>query len=366
MSTLLLHLILAVAHSQAPPPLGPLAQFQPLADPTLGFRHCSFQGSFCPDEPDNEDFQFSLVAGLSGAPNTYSIQSVNFPDHYVGLFNKTSGLCGVLTVGDAGGADDLTWQLMAPLVPPPGGMTGVVSLISLTTVPAWAGKYLTLAKTNTAICHYGAPAGDAVLAPPSGAASTFHLGPAGPKPPAAITVDGAAVVNAAVSRRIMGCHHDYGFAQAPRGFLANLVYGSSFEAGTQRVPGWTPFAVGTSNAPPALTAFAAFSGKPSMSFSLDAGGGSLGLRNRGIGGAGLFLQGGKPYTVSLWVWSGGTPTAFVELFDFTTNTSLARQDFTVMSNGPDWGSGALTCAPQTTLRPPPPSPPKRQTATPEP
>jgi hypothetical protein len=329
--------LLFLARSQSPPPLGPLQQFAPIADQSLGYRHCSFQASFCPTEPDNEDFQFILVAGLTGAPSTFSIQSLNFPDHYVGLFNKTSGLCGVLTTGDAP-LDDLTWSLVAPLVPPPAGLSGVVSLMSLTKAPAWAGKYLTLGATNNAACHYSAPSGDAVLAPPSGARSTFHLGPAGPKPPATIAVDGAAVVNAAVSPRIMGCHHDYGFAQAPRGFLANLIYGSSFEPGTQRVPGWTPFSVNTSNAPPVLTAYAAFSGKPSMSFSLDAGGGSLGLRNRGIGGAGLFLEGSKPYTVSLWVWSGGAPTAFVELVDFTTNTSLARQDFTVMSNGPDWGS----------------------------
>ena len=42
--------------------------------------------------------------------------------------------------------------------------------------------------------------------------------------------------------------------------------------------------------------------------------------------------------MALYVWSGGAPSAFVELFDFTSNTSLARQDFTVVSTGPDWGS----------------------------
>ena len=75
-----------------------------------------------------------------------------------------------------------------------------------------------------------------------------------------------------------------------------------------------------------------------MDFSLSHSGGENGLKNRGIGGAGLYLEGGKPYTVSLFLWTGGAPTAFVELFDFTTNTSLARQDFSVQSAGPDWGS----------------------------
>ena len=135
-------------------------------------------------------------------------------------------------------------------------------------------------------------------------------------------------------------HHDYGFSQAPRGFSANLVYGSSFEKGTQNVPGWTPFASGAASSaqPPELADSCSFNAKSSMSFTLPSGGGELGLRNRGIGGAGLFLEGGKPYSVSLFVWSGNSPTAFVELFDFTTNTSLARQDFKVISTGPDWGS----------------------------
>ena len=75
-----------------------------------------------------------------------------------------------------------------------------------------------------------------------------------------------------------------------------------------------------------------------MGFSLSKPGGENGLKNRGIGGAGLYLEGGKPYTVSLFLWTGNSPTAFVELYDFTTNTSLARHDFTLQSAGPDWGS----------------------------
>jgi hypothetical protein len=76
-----------------------------------------------------------------------------------------------------------------------------------------------------------------------------------------------------------------------------------------------------------------------MSFTLpDSGGGQLGLSNRGIGNAGLSLSGGQPYSVSLFIWSGDSPTAFVELYDYTSNTSLARSDFQVVSTGPDWGS----------------------------
>ena len=133
------------------------------------------------------------------------------------------------------------------------------------------------------------------------------------------------------------CHHDYGFEQAPRFFLGNILYGSSFEDGTQGVPAWTRHAVNSTAAAPAFADSTSFSGKPSMSFDGSAGGES-GLRNRGAGGAGLSLEGGKPYSVSLFIWSGGSPTAFVELYDFTANASLARTDFQVVSTGPDWGS----------------------------
>lgn len=193
---------LVAARAQSPPPLGPLAQFSPISNQNLGFRHCTYQGSFCPIEAENEDFQFVLVKGLTGVAGTYSIQSVNFPDHYLGLFNSTSGLCGILALADAS-ADDLTWSLVAPLVPA-GNLTGVVSLVSQTKVPAFSGKYLTAAPTNNAVCAYAPPSGDAVLASPNGAASTFHLGPAGPKPPAAISVNALVVTNAAVNKNIMG------------------------------------------------------------------------------------------------------------------------------------------------------------------
>ena len=42
------------------------------------------------------------------------------------------------------------------------------------------------------------------------------------------TIRADIVTNPAVNRRWMGCHSDPGFVQTPRGFLANLVFASSF------------------------------------------------------------------------------------------------------------------------------------------
>jgi hypothetical protein len=160
---------------------------------------------------------------------------------------------------------------------------------------------------------------------------------------ASFVVNVSDVVQAPVSRRIMGCHHDYGFAQAPRGFYSEMVYGTSFDAGTQAVPAWHPFWLNSSAAPPKLTAYTSFSARPTLALALDHDGATLGMANRGIGNAGLFLQAGKPYSVEFWAWcgagAGNEPTVYVELVDFTDgNASLARADLKLVSTGPPWGT----------------------------
>lgn len=126
------------------------------------------------------------------------------------------------------------------------------------------------------------------------------------------------------------------------GFSANMVYGSLWDAGTMGVPAWVQRR--SPNAPQAYTGLASttsFSGRPSMGFGMGSGapaGAFVGMVNRGLGGTGMSFVGGQTYEVGLWVWSGGSPTGFVELNDFTSGTTLARQEFTVVSTGPAWGS----------------------------
>lgn len=335
-------LLLSLAHSSSAqvPPFGPIAGIRPLSLPTYSFRHCNYVGSFCQTDASDEDFQFNFVSGVNKQSGSYSFQSVGFPEQYIGIVNATSGALGIFDpTTSPTGADDVSWSLVSPLVPPsPPTTPSVFSLVTQSKLPQWAGKYMVFSSQRNAPCVWSAPAGDAVLAALGGANATFMIGAAPPSPPVAITVDLGTVVNPSVSKRIMGCHHDYGFEQAPRGFSANLIYGSSFEDGTQAVPGWTPYSRNSTDPVPAYVDSTSFSGKPSMAFSISHAGGENGLKNRGIGGAGLYLEGGKPYTVSLFMWTGNSPTAFVELYDFTTNTSLARADFAVQSAGPDWGS----------------------------
>ena len=160
---------------------------------------------------------------------------------------------------------------------------------------------------------------------------------------ASFLVNTSAVVQPVVNKRTMGCHHDYGFAQAPRGFYAEMVYGTSFDAGTQRVPAWHPFWINSSAAPPLMTAYTSFSARPTLGLALDHDFATLGMANRGIGNAGLFIEAGKPYNVEFWAWcgagAGNEPTVYVELVDFTNgNASLARADVKLISTGPPWGT----------------------------
>lgn len=197
------------------------------------------------------------------------------------------------------------------------------------------------ATTNSAPCNYNAPSGDALLADASSVDPgriTWIMGPMPPANKTTVSINLNQVTNPSVNKRFMGCHHDYGFAQAPRGFYAEMVYGNLFDAGTESVPGWTSRVDGQGSTGSATAS--SFSAKPSMNIVLQSGN-QAAMVNRGIGGRGMYLQGAQPYTVQVWIWTGGQTTAFVELRDFTAGangTSLARQEFTVQSTGPDWGS----------------------------
>lgn len=191
-----------------------------------------------------------------------------------------------------------------------------------------------------------------------------------------ITINTNVVTNPNVNKKSMGCHHDYGFAQvggrrmmapppvhqpkhhllttnsmtsigptlgpasilmqAPRGFYANMVYGSAFEAGTCSVPAWTSYGSDGWNA---LATESSFATQPSMGLGLNNGAKTeYGVMNKGLCGAGMVLEANQPYNVELFVWTGGNAAMFVQLMDTTTNTVLARQDFTATSTGPSWGS----------------------------
>jgi hypothetical protein len=174
--------------------------------------------------------------------------------------------------------------------------------------------------------------------------------------PTEITV-GTNVTNQHVNRRWMGCHSDYGFAQTPRGFYANLVYNPSFanygecDASTgcvasSKVMG-TPSdwhcssgqggRQGSDVWDAKLATASSCSARPSVNIEGAATRDAY-IANRGVGNAGLYLKAGKPYEFEAYVWQDATTTGFAELWDTRTNTSLARQDFPIVTQGPPWGA----------------------------
>ena len=168
-----------------------------------------------------------------------------------------------------------------------------------------------------------------------------------PAAPVEITV-GQNVTNDHVNKRWMGCHSDYGFAQTPRGFYANLVYNPSFANYGECDPGkacvasskvmGTPSDWHSSEPRDAQLATASSSStRPSVNIVGNATRDAY-VANRGLGNAGLYLEAGKPYEFQAYIWQSATTMAFAELWDTSANKSLARQEFQITSTGPPWGA----------------------------
>ena len=190
-----------------------------------------------------------------------------------------------------------------------------------------------------------------------GGAGGTSAAPTGSVAPTEITLVATNVTNSHVNRRWMGCHSDYGFAQTPRGFYANLVYNPSFanygacdnskgcvaSSKVMNTPSdWHCSSgqggrQGTDVQDAKFNKANACSARPSVTIEGDATRDAY-VANRGVGNAGLFLEAGKPYEVEARVWQDATTTGFAELWDTRTNTSLARQEFAIVTHGPPWGA----------------------------
>ena len=151
-----------------------------------------------------------------------------------------------------------------------------------------------------------------------------------------------------MNKRWMGCHSDYGFAQTPRGFYANLVYNPSFanygecDAASGCVASSKVLSTPSDwhGSPPGaakLASASSSSARPSVNI-VGSPGRDAYVANRGLGNAGLFLEADKPYEFQAYVWQDATTTGFAELWNTRTNKSLARQEFQMESQGPAWGA----------------------------
>ena len=199
-----------------------------------------------------------------------------------------------------------------------------------------AGMYMTLTSgvlSGGCAGNYAAPAGDVVLTDGADrAAATWGTSFPPPPPPPIVTIDVANVTHT-INPKFSGCHLDPGYTQQPRGWTANLLYGSDFSQGTMHVPSWGLVAdagvapqMGSGGLP-----IPPFNGKPSqpLLFSNAGASGWGGLRNRGMGGEGLALVAGGVYEGFVFVAGAAGLPMRVQLVDFTSNATLAESALSV-------------------------------------
>lgn len=137
-----------------------------------------------------------------------------------------------------------------------------------------------------------------LLALASGVGLVTPLSGAPPAPPVTLRVDAAAPTHE-LNPLHVGCHTDSGYVHQTRGFSSQMVIGESFEGDHYSLASWSTFSSAGATGSAVPDTALRFNGMQSERLSLtDAGpfgDGTFGLANRGLGGEGLFLEGGKSY-----------------------------------------------------------------------
>lgn len=203
------------------PPLNSIVFITPSGKNTRdqSLRHCSFSASFDPYDGGNDDFAFTLIEALNGAPNAVSFRSVNYPAQYLSL--KTDGISAGFRIGIVATPDVSTASWTATST---GKADGGMTLTTLSTTPGLSGRMLTISTNSSGPCNLSPQKPDAVLSPPKqdAASQSFLIGarpspgpsPSPPPPPpmvpATISVD-ATSVDHILNPAHNGCHVDVGF-----------------------------------------------------------------------------------------------------------------------------------------------------------
>eukprot|EP00048_Salpingoeca_helianthica_P022073 m.16259 g.16259 ORF g.16259 m.16259 type:complete len:806 (-) comp6848_c0_seq2:62-2479(-) len=306
-------------------------------------RHCSFQLFACHEHNDPaDDFYFTIVPALNGAAGGISLQSANYPDHYIGLITGGGVEQGRLGLADASDPDDASFAVVPGLA-----NSSLYSLRSLSTKPSFANTFVAINNQLSGVCagEYSSPSSDVVLlATPSALAATWDLFQPPPPPPQNHTLLlRADTVTHELNRLHMGCHSDSGYTHQPRGFYSQMVFGEVFEFGV-----W-PNRVGTGGTVE-LDAGLPFNGHPSLHI-VQALPQSLGVANRGLGNEGLVFQKNRVYEGYLYAISRTPTTLIVQLQDYINNQVLATTSIFVSSEAATWTrfdfelttTGATTC-----------------------
>ena len=333
----------------------------PTNDLYSALRHCNFQASTSPIDSSNDDFAFERVApGLSGAPNTVSFQSVNYPSKYLCPIPQRGGLLGLGAPGDAAACAspaDATWRLVPGLTSPSN-----FSIVSTSATPAFAGLYVT--RNATSACSCCEPGwSDAVLAAAGrGLAQSWIIGEPPPPPPpapATLVVHAGAGVDHRIKEEFNGCHSDPGYTQETLGWNADLIYGNAFQPSpASKIPAWGDVTdaavVGGAVLDPAVHVNPNRP-VPSLAITYTSGQGIAGWANRGIGNEGFALRGDADYTGFTLVLAPAGCTLYVALRDRDAGETLASA-FLPVPASPAWqrvnftlvpvqGTGCATIAP---------------------
>jgi hypothetical protein len=277
-----------------------------------------------------------LAAHRRSRAASHTTTNVSTPptDHYVSIIDgqvgiKERGRLGIVVTPDVNNASFL-------IVPGLADPTNV-SLVSQSTTPMFNGKYVTLSNQNSGTCTYTPPSGDVYLdASGAGVTQTWILGtpPPPPPPPAAsVVIDTASGPDHVLNpHHAFGCHIDVGYAQEPRGYTSNILYGSSFEKGTTAVYAWNNITASTANAIVQLDGSVSVNPNlpvPSLYIDYTSGTGVAGWSNRGLGNEGLYLVAEQEYEGYVVIFAPNGASLYVAANDFTSGTLLASQTISV-------------------------------------
>jgi hypothetical protein len=299
------------------------------------------------------------MTALVGDPNGFSLQSVNFPDHYFTII--TGQQPGRLGIDTNVNNDDASFSQVAGLSNP-----SMWSLQSLSK-GQFGGQYVTLATSLSGGCagNYQSPSGDVYLAPGTdAAASTWNPKFSPPPAPPSVTIQADNVTHA-VNRRFMGCHSDSGeaalleysvppmtllnsagYTQQPRGFYSQLIFGESFETQCGNVNCvWNDVSTSGAQHTHALDRNTPFNTKPSMKVTFTSGTGVAALSNRGIGNEGMVFQANKPYEGYIYAQAATATQVLISLTAYESNTPLDAVTVTV-PGGAGWTQLNFTLTPK--------------------
>jgi len=290
----------------------------------IEMRHCDYELYATQQTGTSDDFYFNVVPAQNGNPNGISLQSLNYPDHYVTVITgsnfKETGRLGIATTFDV---NDASFSVVSGLA-----ASTDVSFVSLSKNSAYAGKYITLNNVVSGDCSYSAPAGDVYLTDgPSHTVLATWKPVLYPPPPAPSVTVNANNVTHQMNKYFMGCHSDSGYVQQPRGFYAQMIYGDCFEEQ------WNTVIDSGVQATVAKDSTQTFNTKSSMKIAVTSGTGFAGVTNRGLGNEGLVFYAGKDYDGYAFVKTSAAIKLFAAIEDYESTKELASETISVSASG---------------------------------